>query len=57
MACDTLFSYPNFNKELKIHTDSREFQFGAVIRQKGTLLALYIRKLTDAQKKYTAAEK
>ena len=44
-------------KHLKIHTNSRAFQLGAVIIQKGNHIAFYSRKLTDAQKWYTVTER
>ena len=31
VVCDTLLDYPDFNEELKIHTDAIAFPFGAVI--------------------------
>ena len=56
-ARDTLFDYPDFNEEFKINTDASKFQLGLVIIQKCKPIAFYIRKLTDAQKRYTVAEK
>ena len=52
VAPDTLLTYPNFNKTFKIHTDDSNSQLGAIISQKGTPIALYIRKLTVHQKRY-----
>ena len=40
VACDTLLTYPYFNKAFKIHTDASVFQLGAVIIQKGRPLTL-----------------
>ena len=57
VTSDTLLAYPDFNEQFKINTDTRKFQLGAVISQKGNFIALYSIKLTDAQKKYTAIEK
>ena len=48
-AQDTLLTYPDFNEEFKIHTDSIKFQLGAVIIQKGKPIALYSRKRTEAR--------
>ena len=44
-------------KNLKIHTDARNFQLGAVINQKGKPIALYSIKLTGAQKMCAVTEK
>ena len=57
MACNNLLAYPDFNEEFKIHNDAGNFQLGAVISQKDKPIALYSRKLTDAQKSYTLTEK
>ena len=53
VAHDTLLVYLDFNEEFKIHIDASDLQLLAVIRQKGKPIALYSRKLTDAQKRYT----
>ena len=34
MDRDTLFAYPDFNEEFKIHTDASDFQLGEVISHK-----------------------
>ena len=57
VARDTLLTYPDFNETFKINTDARAFQSGAVISQRGKTIALYSRKLTDAQKWHTVIEK
>ena len=57
MVNDTLLTYPDFNEEFRIHADASKFQLGAVISQKGKPIALYVRKLTDAQKRYIVTEK
>ena len=57
MACNTLLTYPDFNETFKIRTDNSAFQLGAVISQKGTPIAFYSRKLTDAQQWYTVTYK
>ena len=57
MDRDNLLTYPDYNKEFKIHTDARKFQLGAVISQKGNMIDLYSRKFIDAQKRYTETEK
>ena len=57
VARDTLLTYPDFNGKFKIHTDARVFQLGAVLRYKDKPIALYIRKITDAQQQYTLTER
>ena len=57
MVCDDLLSYPDFNEEFKVHADSRIFQLGAVISQKGKTITFYSSNLTYAHKMYTATEK
>ena len=55
-ARDTLLTYPDFNEAFKIHTNDIAFQLGAVITQKGKPIALYSRKMTDSQQRYTVTE-
>ena len=57
VACDTLFTYTDFNEEFKIHTDDRYFQLGAVISQKVKPIAFNGRKLTDYEIRYTVTER
>ena len=57
VACDTLLIYPDFNKCFDIHTDSSDFQIGAVIIQNGKPIAFYSLKLTGLQTGYTVTEK
>ena len=47
---NTLLSYSDFNKRFDIHTDSRDYQLGAVIIKNGKPIAFYSRKLTGTQK-------
>ena len=54
---DTLLTYPDFNETFKARTNASAFQLGAVIRQKGKHIYFYIRKLTDAQMRYTVRDK
>jgi len=54
---EVLLSYPNFNKPFDIHTDASDYQLGSVISQDGKPIAFYSRKLSNAQKNYTVAEK
>ena len=56
MARNNLLTYPDFDKEFKIHTDDKDFQLWAVISHKGKPIALYSRKLTEAQRRYTVLE-
>ena len=57
MARDHLLTYPDFNETFKFCTNAREFQLGAVIIQKGKLIYLYSRKITDARKRCIVTEK
>ena len=52
MARYTLLTYADFHEKIKIHTDARAFQLGAVISQKIKPIALYIGNMTDAQMRY-----
>ena len=47
---EVMLAFPNFNKPFDIHTDSSDYQLGAVISQDGKPLAFYSRKLTATQK-------
>ena len=40
-----------------MHINTRSFQLGAVISQKGKLIDFYGKKLTGDQKRYTVIEK
>ena len=53
MARGTLLTYMEFNEELKIHTNARNFQLGGVISHKVKPIAIYSRILTNAYKGYT----
>ena len=57
VARDTLLTYPDFNGNFKIHTDASDFKLRAVIIQKGKPIALYSRKRTEAQQRYTVTER
>ena len=46
---ETLLAYPDFNEEFVVHTDASHTQLGAVISQRGQLIAFYSRRLNDAQ--------
>ena len=56
VACDTLLTYLDFNEIFKTNTDASAFQLVSVISKKGKPIAFYIRKLTDAQQRYTVTE-
>ena len=43
-------------KYFKVHTNAKNFQVGAFIIQNGRPIALYIRKLSYDQKRYTVTE-
>ena len=53
VARGDLLAYLDFDEEFKIHTDASNFQLGAVIIQKGKLIAFYSSKLTYEQIRYT----
>ena len=53
---DALLHYPNFNKPFDIHTDSSEYQMGAVISQDGRPIAYWSKNLSDAQNKYPTTD-
>ena len=57
MTRDTLLAYTYFNEGFRIRTNARKFQLTEVTGKNGKPIALYSRKLTDAQKRYTATEK
>ena len=56
MARDTLLTYPDFNEDFYIHTDDSDLKLGAVILYKGKPSALYGRKRTESQQRYTVTE-
>ena len=49
VRCETLSSYPDFNKPFEIHTDTSHTQLGVVISQNNKLIAFYSRKFQLAQ--------
>ena len=57
VARDTLLNDPDFNEIFKIHTDASTFQLGEVISQKGKPIALYSKKITCDQQRYTVTER
>ena len=54
---DTLLSYPDFNKRFDIQTNASNHHLGSVISQETKTIALYSRKLSETQKRYTVTEK
>ena len=41
IGCEVLLAYPDFNAAFEIHTDASKLQIGALIFQKGKLIAFY----------------
>jgi hypothetical protein len=56
IARDVLLAYPNYNEVFEIYTDASTKQLGAVITQKGRILAFFSRKLSNTQQKYSITE-
>ena len=54
---EVLIQYPDHNEEFHVITDASDYQLGAVIIQKGAVVAFYSRMLTAAQRNYTTMEK
>ena len=52
----TMLYYPYFNKPFDIHTDSSEYQMGAVISQNRRPVAYWSKKLTETQRKYPTTD-
>ena len=57
LTCNNLLTYPDPNKTLKIHTNARMFQLGAIISQKGKPFDFYGIKFTYIQQRYTVTER
>ena len=55
--CDTLLTYPDFNKSFKIRNNASDFQLGEVISQEIKPIAFYSRKLTDDHKRWAVTER
>jgi hypothetical protein len=56
IAKETVLAYPDFLKPFEIYTDSSSTQLGAVIAQDNRPIALFIRKLSKTQQKYSVTE-
>jgi len=58
IAQEVLLEYPDPNKLFDVETDSSDYKLGAHIMQEGkTRIALFSRKLTNAQTRYPASDK
>ena len=57
VVTDAMLAFPDHNLPFHIHTDSSDFQLGAMISQNDRPIAYYTRKLTPAQRNYTTMEK
>ena len=53
----TLLAYLHLNERFDIHTDANNYQLGVVIIYNGKPIALYSRKLTGLQTRYTVTKK
>ena len=51
-----MLHYPDFNMRFEIHTDSSEYQMGAIISQGGIPIAYWSKKLTDTHTKYPTTD-
>ena len=56
IGCEVFLDCLDFNAPFEIHTDASKLQIGAVISQKGKLVAFYSRKMNSAQHNYTTTE-
>jgi RNase H-like domain found in reverse transcriptase len=57
LAKEAFLQYPDHNKPFRLYTDASDYQLGAVIMQNGKPVALFSRKLNQAQRHYTTGEK
>jgi transposase InsO family protein len=57
ISAEVLLSFPDYNKPFHLHTDASDYQLGAVLSQEGKPIAFFSRKLTGAQRNYSAGEK
>jgi len=56
IAKDVVLAYPDFSKSFEIYTDASTMQLGAVITQDNRPIALFSRKLSETQTKYSVTE-
>ena len=56
IAEDAMLHYPDFNQVFEIHTDSSDYQMGAIISQKGRPMTYWSKKLSDTQKSYPTTD-
>ena len=54
---EPLLAYPNFSRPFEIHTNTSNYQLGAVISKNKKPIAFYSFKLNAAQTRYTTTEK
>ena len=57
IATDALLAYLDHNKPFEIETDLSDYQLDGMIKQEGSPMAYYSRKLIAAEKNYTTIEK
>ncbi len=56
IAKETVLAYPDFSKPFEIYTDTPSMQLGAMITQDNRPIALFSRKLSKTQQKYSVTE-
>ena len=56
IAKEIMLAYPNYDLPFEIYTDASSRQLGAIIVQENRPLALFSRKLNEAQQKYCITE-
>jgi hypothetical protein len=56
IAKGVTLAYPDYTQGFEVYTDSSKLQLGAVITQANRPLALFSRKLSPAQQKYSVTE-
>jgi hypothetical protein len=54
---DVLLLFPDITKPFHLFTDASDYQLGATIVQDGKPIALYSRKLTPTQQRYSTIDK
>ena len=56
VARDIILTYPDYSASFEIYTDSSSRQMGAIIVQNNRPIALFSRKLSETQMKYSVTE-